>query len=152
MVGGVRSRRAVLFGFGFVLMGAAGGWIASSQRPPSGATLSVTDAYRAAQNNEVFLIDIRRPEEWAETGIGAGAAPIDMRRPDFIARLDHLTGGDRAAPIALICARGVRSRHLSARLREAGYPQVIDVPEGVLGSFSGPGWLKSGLPVRRYES
>ena len=151
MVWRVPSRRAFMTGGGLVLLGAASGWIAHSQTQPSGATLTVAEAYEAAQQKEVFLIDIRRPDEWADTGIGEGAAPIDMRRPDFIAALDRQTGGDRAAPIALICARGVRSKRLSAALRDAGYTHVLDVPEGMLGSFSGPGWLKTGLPVRRYD-
>ncbi|MEM6482663.1 MAG: rhodanese-like domain-containing protein, partial [Pseudomonadota bacterium] len=38
----------------------------------------------------------------------------------------------------------------TSALRDAGYQKVIDVPEGMLGSFSGPGWLKTGLPVGAY--
>lgn len=144
------SRRGTIFlGLTIVLAG-AGGWIAYSQTQPTGETLSVTAAYHAAKAKEVFLIDIRRPDEWAKTGIGEGASPIDMTREDFIAELDQVTGGDRSAPIALICARGVRSRFLTSALRDAGYQKVIDVPEGMLGSFSGPGWLKTGLPVGAY--
>ncbi|MEM6577842.1 MAG: rhodanese-like domain-containing protein [Pseudomonadota bacterium] len=141
------SRRSVLLGGGLLVAG----WIAYSRTQPSGETLSVTDAFEAARDKQIFLIDIRRPDEWAKTGIGEGASPIDMRREDFIAELDQLTGGDRSAAIALICARGVRSRHLSNRLRDAGYQRIIDVPEGMLGSFSGPGWLKVGLPVIAYD-
>lgn len=75
-----------------------------------------------------------------------------MRRKDFIAALDQVTGGDKSVPVALICARGVRSARLSNRLTEAGYTNIIDVPEGMLGSPAGPGWLQSGLPVRDFES
>ena len=94
-----------------------------------------------------MLIDIRRPDEWARTGIGEGAAPLDMRREDFIAQLQILAGGKTDQPIALICARGVRSRRLSERLTAAGFSQILDVPEGMLGSGAGPGWLRTGLPV-----
>lgn len=150
MAGQFLSRRAMmLVGLTLVLAG-AGAWIAYSQTQPTGDTLSVTAAHQAANSNEVFLIDIRRPDEWAKTGIGEGASPIDMRREDFIAALDEVTGGDRSAPVALICARGVRSRYLTSALRDAGYQRIIDVPEGMLGSFSGPGWLKTGLPVTAY--
>ncbi len=115
----------------------------------AGSALSVQDAHAKANSGEVFLIDIRRPDEWAATGVGEGAHPLDMRRKDFLVELAKITGGATDAPVALICARGVRSRRLSAALAEAGFTQIIDVPEGMLGSGAGPGWLKSGLPVVR---
>ena len=72
-----------------------------------------------------------------------------MRRKDFVEALDTLVAGDRTAPVALICARGVRSNAMSRRLRNAGYTNIIDVPEGMLGSRAGPGWIKRKLPVIR---
>lgn len=93
------------------------------------------------------MIDIRRPDEWARTGVGEGAVALDMRRPDFIDALLALTAGRRDQPVALICARGVRSRGMRKRLRSAGFTEVLDVPEGMLGSGAGPGWLASELPV-----
>lgn len=112
-----------------------------------GGALTVHDAHSAAVSGRVLLIDIRRPDEWSRTGIGEGALPLDMRRPDFTNALLGLTDGQTDAPVALICARGVRSRHLTARLTEAGFAHIIDVPEGMLGSGAGPGWLRAGLPV-----
>lgn len=113
--------------------------------------LRVEDAHAAAIAGTVTLIDIRRPDEWARTGVGEGAVPIDMRRDDFTQALLAQTQGRKDTPIALICARGVRSRRLSSRLAEAGFSRIIDVPEGMLGSGAGPGWLKAGLPVRPVE-
>ena len=113
--------------------------------------LSPQQAHEAAVSGEVLLIDIRRPDEWARTGVGEGAVPIDMRRQDFEDALTLAVEGDTAQPVALICARGVRSRRMSARLVAAGFTQVIDVPEGMLGSGAGPGWLKRGLPVVAYK-
>jgi rhodanese-related sulfurtransferase len=43
----------------------------------------------------------------------------------------------------------VRSSRLSRTLRDAGYSNVIDVPEGMLGSYAGPGWLERGLPLSK---
>lgn len=111
------------------------------------ATLSPPDVHKAARAGELILIDIRRPGEWAGTGIGEGAYPLDMRRADFETELLNLTGGDASRPVALICARGVRSRRMSERLAAAGFTRIIDVPEGMLGSGAGPGWLKRNLPV-----
>ncbi|MBW4709627.1 rhodanese-like domain-containing protein [Roseobacter sp. YSTF-M11] len=111
--------------------------------------LSAPDAHAAALSGDILLIDIRRPDEWALTGVGEGAIPLDMRRKDFITALMVEVGNDASRPVALICARGVRSRHQSAKLVDAGFTRIIDVPEGMLGSGAGPGWIKRGLPVRR---
>ncbi len=112
-----------------------------------GAALSPDEAHDLAARGDILLVDIRRPDEWARTGTGQGALPIDMRRDDFIDELLVRTGGRRDVPVALICARGVRSRRLSSRLEGAGFTKIIDVPEGMLGSGAGPGWLDRGLPV-----
>ncbi len=146
------SRRALL-GAGFGVATAAGvGWAVWPSPQFDGAALSVRDAFDAARAGEVLLVDIRRPDEWTRTGIGQGAHPIDMRDPGFITELDALTGARKDVPIALICARGVRSERLSIALTEAGYTRVINVPEGMLGSDVGPGWIETGLPVTAYDS
>ena len=98
---------------------------------------------------EIILLDIRRPDEWEKTGSGKGTHRLDMRRNDFIAVLDKLVKGNRSMPVALICARGVRSNLMSQRLSNAGYTNIIDVPEGMLGSKAGPGWIKRKLPLDR---
>lgn len=99
------------------------------------------------QDKSLILFDIRRPDEWALTGVAVGAVALDMGDDGFLAALDHLNGGDRTAAIALICARGVKSRKLAARLTEAGFTAVLDVSEGMLGSAAGSGWIARGLPV-----
>lgn len=110
--------------------------------------LSAPEAHVAALAGDILLIDIRRPDEWALTGVGEGALALDMRRDDFIEALLAETQGDTTRPVALICARGVRSRHQSHKLTRAGFSEIIDVPEGMLGSGAGPGWIKRGLPLR----
>ena len=142
------TRRAVLVG----VAAAAGTGVFASRwynvaAKISGGAISVQDAHRFALSGDIYLIDIRRPDEWARTGVGEGAIPLDMRRDDFTDALLQVTGGDRDARVALICARGVRSRRLTARLTDAGFGNIIDVPEGMLGSGAGPGWLRADLPV-----
>ena len=145
------SRRALLFGATAVL--AAGGYAAFAwirpELPEGVIALTVQQVHHQAKAGDIVLIDIRRPDEWSRTGIGEGAQPLDMRRKDFIAALDLISGNDRSRPVALICARGVRSARMTARLTEAGYTRIIDVPEGMLGSRAGPGWISAKLPVRR---
>lgn len=146
-----RSRRWLLIGGGAAI--AAGFAIRQYRLIPedhSGGRISVADAHEQAADGRVLLVDIRTPREWRASGIGEGAVPLDMRREDFVDVLTQMTGGDQAAPVALICARGVRSARLSNRLIEAGFTNIIDVPEGMLGSAAGPGWVRAGLPVRRF--
>lgn len=144
------SRRTLLIGAGAALAAtAAGSYAVMSRDRFSGTEITPPALLDALRAGEVMLIDIRRPDEWADTGIAEGANPLDMRRDDFVEALAALTEGDRDAPVALICARGVRSDRTSARLAEAGFTNIIDVPEGMLGSVAGPGWLARGLPIVR---
>jgi rhodanese-related sulfurtransferase len=104
-------------------------------------------AYKLAQAGEITLIDIRRPDEWEATGIPKGAAPLDMRRDDFITELSKLTANSPDKPVVLICAGGVRSNRMRNALLEAGMTRIQDIPEGMHGSAAGPGWLARKLPL-----
>ncbi|WP_050931929.1 rhodanese-like domain-containing protein [Aestuariivita boseongensis] len=142
-----RRKLLVLGAVSLVAVG-YGAWSFTHPDIADGATrISVEDAHRLASAGDLILIDIRRPDEWQSTGIGEGALPLDMRRPDFVLALEAITEGDRARPVAVICARGVRSARLTKVLTQAGFTNLIDVPEGMLGSFAGPGWLAKGLPT-----
>ncbi len=144
------TRRAFGFGAGALVLGGAvfaSRWFNISADAGVDGNLRVEDAHKAALSGAVLLVDIRRPDEWQRTGVGEGAVALDMRREDFIDALLAHTAGRQDVPVALICARGVRSRGLTARLTSAGFTNIIDVPEGMLGSGAGPGWLKRGLPV-----
>lgn len=147
-----RSRRWILIGGSAA---AVGGFAIREYRliPPdyAGKQLSVQAAHKQAVSGDILLLDIRTPREWQATGIGEGAHSLDMRREDFVPALAQLSQGNKGAAIALICARGVRSARLSNRLTEAGFTNIIDVPEGMLGSAAGPGWVRAGLPVRDYD-
>lgn len=111
--------------------------------------ITPVQAHQLAATNEITLIDVRRPDEWAATGSGVGAHRLDLRRRDFVSELTKLVEGDKTAPVALICARGVRSLFTARQLAKAGFTNIIDVPEGMMGSRAGPGWIKRGLPLVR---
>jgi rhodanese-related sulfurtransferase len=112
-----------------------------------GTTLDARTAHRRTEAKEITLIDIRRPDEWQATGTAKGAHRLDLRNPGFIDALSAIVAGDRTRPIALICARGVRSARIANLLTENGFASIIDVPEGMLGSSAGPGWIARGLPL-----
>ncbi|OIQ44569.1 MAG: rhodanese [Roseobacter sp. MedPE-SW] len=148
------SRRQLLLGLGGLGLATALGsfWWRSQPVAHDHQRLSPAAAFTATQSGEITLVDIRTPREWRQTGVPVGAITIDMRRDDFLQALSRAVGGDLAAPVALICARGVRSARLTRALEEAGYTAILDVPEGMLGSASGPGWIAGNLPVARWQS
>lgn len=109
---------------------------------------SAKTVHKLAQANVMKLIDIRRPSEWRQTGVGLPAHKISMHQSGFVERISALVGGDRTQPIALICARGNRSAWMKEQLNSLGYTNVTNVSEGMLGSQAGPGWLKRNLPTK----
>jgi len=149
------SRRYLLVGSGAIVLGGAlfvvgGGhnlFLSAITEDFEGNAITAVEAHAAALRGDILLVDIRRPDEWEDTGTGQGAQRLDMRREDFVAQLTRLTDTSEGLPVALICARGVRSAWLANRLKETGFTRIIDVPEGMLGSPTGPGWLKRGLPL-----
>jgi len=125
---------------------------ADCENPPVFKKISVLEAHKLLIENKIVLIDIRRPDEWRKTGIPQGSVPIDMRDPDFLRFVDAARGAERL-PVALICARGGRSAHVARVMTSSCYGEgriFYDVTEGMLGSWSGPGWLARDLPVDDY--
>ena len=111
-------------------------------------------AYDQLQAGGLTVIDIRRPDEWRETGIPQGGYAITMHDPEgqeaFMANVLAALDGDRTAPIGLICAAGVRSTWASSYLARNGFTNVYNIREGMLGRGRQPGWISQGLPVETY--
>jgi rhodanese-related sulfurtransferase len=118
---------------------------------PPGPEMSAPAARAEVEAGRLTLIDIRTPQEWRQTGIAADAYRVDMRHPagdkGFVGEVLALTGGDRTAPIGLICRTGNRSSGMQRVLIKAGFTHVYNVREGMAGSGAGPGWARRGLPV-----
>lgn len=117
----------------------------------SGSQLSAPDAMTKAAVDEVLLIDIRTPMEWARSGVPKGAVTLSIQRQDFPQALEELVDGDKSKKLALICATGSRSAMLQRYLLSQGYENVADVSEGMMGNRIAPGWLRRGLPVEKYN-
>jgi len=124
----------------------------SACMPEVGPTLSAPEAYEQTRSGAVTLIDIRTPGEWRQTGVAEGALQIDMRDPKgpqgFADRVLAAVGGDKDAPIALVCRTGNRTTAMQQVLIDRGFTRVYNVKEGMVGSGAGPGWIKRGLPVQ----
>lgn len=119
--------------------------------------LTAPEASRMVAAGELILIDVRSRDEWRETGIPRGALAISIHDPrgrdGFLEKVGAAIGRDPGRPVATICAAGVRSYRTQAWLADAGYRQVLNVREGMLGRWrpfepSQPGWLKRGLPTQ----
>lgn len=102
-------------------------------------------AEKLAEN--VTVIDIRRAEEWAQTGVVAGSHRItafdaDGRfRPEFGAEL--LATVQPGEPVVLICRVGNRTGVLAqALVEQAGFEEVYHAEAGIMG------WLAESRPVR----
>ncbi len=106
--------------------------------------VSVQTVHEYAAKGDVLLVDVRRADEWAETGVAPGAALITLQDTDFLGRLAIAAGGNKDAAIAFICRSGVRSAAAAEKARAAGYSNVYNVTGGM--SVAG-GWIDAGLPV-----
>ena len=96
----------------------------------------------------VPIYDIRRAEEWHQTGVIEGSRlqtfVDDSGRvlPDFLAHLSRTV--DKDDPVILICLTGNRTSTLARYLTEhMGYTQVYNVRNGITR------WIGDGRPVTR---
>jgi rhodanese-related sulfurtransferase len=103
---------------------------------------------KALMDRGVTVIDIRRPDEWAQTGTVPGAKRLtafDGRGqfvPSFPEAVDKLVSHDQE--VVLICRTGNRSLALArAMADQAGYTRVYNHETGIVG------WTKDGNPVEK---
>ena len=114
--------------------------------------IDVPTAQSRVASGEMTLIDVRSPAEWRKTGVARGSTPVTIHRPGgmagFVAATARAVDGDRDRPVAVICATGRRSTLAAEALREAGFANVLNVREGMMGNRTdGPGWIGRKLPV-----
>ncbi|WP_085308054.1 rhodanese-like domain-containing protein [Planktotalea arctica] len=109
--------------------------------------ISAPDAFSASSAGEMILVDIRSPAEWVETGVAEGAIALTMHDPAFPKQISALLNANKDQPVALICATGGRTQYVVSFLAKNGFPDVIDVSEGMFGNARGPGWIARGLPL-----
>jgi len=111
--------------------------------------ISAPQALERSRQGNILIIDIRTPEEWRETGVIPGARRVDFYRgPQALLKsVLEMAGGDRNAPLALVCHSGSRSIQAQKFLQAQGFTQVYNLKEGIGGSAAGPGWLSRRLPL-----
>lgn len=107
-------------------------------------------AREKALAGEIVLIDIRRPDEWSETGVPDVALLVDMTDPEFIVKINAIRAQSSGIPLAFSCRSGNRSGRVTAELDRIGMRDIIDVVGGFSGSRVDQGWAKHGLSTRAY--
>ena len=97
---------------------------------------------------DVPIYDVRRPEEWRQTGVVEGSELLTFvdangrLKPDFLSRFT--TAIDKHDPVILICRTGNRTATLARYLVEdLGYTQVFNVRNGITR------WIRDDRPVTR---
>ena len=104
------------------------------------ANLDVDDFDTLAAEPNVFLVDVRTPEEYAE-GHLRGASNIDWKAPDFLEQV--ASACPKETPVAVYCRTGRRSAEAAKALAKAGY-DVANLTGGIVG------WQEAGKPVTQY--
>jgi len=99
-----------------------------------------------AQGTPIY--DVRRPEEWSQTGVVEGSRRLTFvnaqgrLEPEFLPRFTQAVGKDD--PVIVICRTGSRTDVLARHLVEdLGYTRVYNVRHGITG------WIREGRPVER---
>ena len=111
-------------------------------------SVSVAEAFAQASAGEMVIVDIRRPEEWAETGVAKGAVKLDMTEKDFATKLAALQKQVGEKAVGIICRTANRSSYVQDVLARHGL-KLINVRGGMAGNSGNPGWIASGLPIMR---
>mgnify|MGYP001293563062 CR=1 FL=1 len=103
-----------------------------------------------AQREGVIVIDIRRAEEWSQTGVIEGAKTITAftknggLHPDFQQEFMRTVPSPRT-PILLYCRTGNRTNILGmALVEQMGFSKVSHLTEGIVG------WKKNGYGTIAY--
>jgi adenylyltransferase/sulfurtransferase len=79
---------------------------------------------RLARNEDLFLLDVRAPEAFAQFNLGGHVIPVEQ----VVSRLDEI---DKNSEVVVICAVGVHSQSIAELLRERGFPRVRNLRGGL---------------------
>jgi len=106
---------------------------------------------KAAMAEGVVVIDIRREDEWRETGVIEGAQTITaftetgQLHPEFQQRFFNLIQSPDT-PIMLYCRTGNRTSSLgNALIDQLGFSKVSHLTDGIVG------WTKDGEPTQPWQ-
>ena len=105
----------------------------------AGGGLSPAAAVQRINREKAVVIDVCQPDEFAAGHVG-GARSIPMS--ELEAKLPGAVK-NKALPLIMVCASGVRARRAVAIARKLGYEQA----EALAGGMKG--WREADLPIER---
>lgn len=104
------------------------------------------DGLKAQMAQGVPVYDVRRPDEWRQTGVIEGSRTLTWvdgsgrENPQFLAEFMAEVG--KNDPVVILCRTGNRTSQLARELVEKhGYTKVYNLEDGITG------WLADGRPV-----
>lgn len=107
--------------------------------------------FKQAQSEGAIIIDIRRKDEWIDTGVIEGAETITAFQrsgnihPEFQEKFQSIVPSQKT-PIMLYCHIGGRTSSLGhALINQLGYTNVSHLTHGIAG------WLADGNKIVSYE-
>jgi len=86
-----------------------------------------------------FILDVRTPKEWDETGVIPGAVTITLTELDqYLSELPPLN-----KPILVYCKAGARGQYALTYLKVLGYKNVKNLKGGIIA------WINAGFEVTK---
>lgn len=126
-------RKYSLYGFALLAALAAGlAFVVIDSRPaPAHLSLEARSGHALAQDESTLVVDIRRPEEWVQTGVVEGAVLVTYTDAEsFVARIAPML--EPGQSLALICRSGNRTSRAAREIAAKLDNPVIDIAGGML--------------------
>ena len=98
----------------------------ASKEVATAAIVDISTSGMAALGNDVQLVDVRTPEEYAQ-GYIKNAINVNVRGTDFLANTVLL---DKSKPVYVYCAVGVRSMEAAKALQAEGFTHIYNYSGG----------------------
>lgn len=101
----------------------------TAQNSKSISVLTTTQYAEALQGQDVALIDVRTPQEYAQGAI-KGAVNIDYFDQELF--LKKISALEKSKPVYLYCRSGNRSMKAARQLASLGFEKIYDLAGGYL--------------------
>lgn len=103
------------------------------------AGITADEAVQMINRNKAVVVDVCDAEHFAAGHVvGARNIPLDELQAQLPAAVKN-----KATPLVMVCASGIRSKRATAVARKLGYEQVQSLDGGM------KGWRQAGLPVSK---
>ena len=125
------QRRSFLWGSGTVILAAFGAFLALRGTATSNVRLEAVAGADLAGDPDIVLVDIRRPEEWQQTGVIEGALLITYTDAEsFLQAVGPYLQPDQT--LALVCRSGNRTSRAARQIAGLIDNPVLDVQGGMI--------------------